>query len=139
MKDNLDNVISELVRLSGNERNNLPSPDDNLITQYEKDTGFTFSADYRKVLKEAGNVFYGTIELLSLSKDKKYYGELISALVDAREQGLPESWLPICEDNGSYYCIDPEGVIRYWTTDGYSNDQWTDLASWIKEVWIEGN
>jgi len=139
MKDNLNDVISELVRLSGNERNNLPLPDDNLITQYEKDTGFTFSADYRKVLKEVGNVFYGTIELLSLSKDKKYYGELLSALVEAREQGLPESWLPICEDNGSYYCIEPEGVIRYWTTDGYSNDQWTDLASWIKEVWIEGN
>ena len=139
MKNNLDNVISELVRLSGDERNNMSLPDDNLIAQYEKSTGFTFSEDYRKVLKKVGNIFYGTIELLSLSKNRKYYGDLASALADAREQGLPKAWLPICEDNGSYYCIDPEGVIRYWTTDGYSNDQWPDLASWIKEVWMEGN
>ncbi|MGP3591077.1 SMI1/KNR4 family protein [Vagococcus sp. WN89Y] len=139
MKENLDSVISELIRLSGNERNNLPLPDDDLIAQYEEDTGFIFSDNYKKVLKEVGNIFYGSIELLSLSKDKKYYGELTSALSDAREQGLPETWLPICEDNGSYYCIDPEGIIRYWTTDGYSNEQWPNLASWIKEVWIEGN
>lgn len=139
MSNNLDSVIKRLVSLSGNERNNLPLPDDALISQYENHTGFVFPPEYKKVLKEVGNVLYGTIELLSLSKEKKYYGELISCLSDAREQGLPETWLPICEDNGGYYCIVPEGIIRYWTTDGYSNDQWSDLASWINEVWIEGN
>ena len=139
MKGNLEQVINELITLSGDERNNIPLPNDDLISQYEKETGFTFSDEYRKVLKEIGNLFYGTIELLSLTKDKKYYGELASALSDAREQGLPETWLPICEDNGSYYCLTPEGVIRYWTTDGYSNDHWPDLATWIDEVWVKGN
>jgi len=139
MKDELDSVIKKLINLSGDERTSLPLPDDSLILQYEKNTGFTFSSDYKKVLKKVGNIFYGTIELLSLTKDEPYYGELIAALSDARQQGLPDDWLPICEDNGSYYCITPEGMIRYWTTDGYSNDQWPNLASWINEVWIEGN
>jgi len=139
MNNNLDDTINKLISLSGGERNNLSLPDDSLIIEYEKNTGFTFSSDYKKVLKEVGNIFYGTIELLSLTKDEPCYGELISALSDARQQGLPHDWLPICEDNGSYYCITPEGIIRYWTTDGYSNDKWPNLASWINEVWIEGN
>lgn len=139
MKDNLDDAINKLIILSGDERNNLPLPNDSLISQYEKNTGIIFPEDYKKLLKRVGNIFYGTVELLSLTEEKKYYGELTSALADARQQGLPHTWLPICEDNGSYYCIAPEGIIRYWTTDGYSSDQWPNLASWINDVWIEGN
>lgn len=139
MNADLQTVIDELIEVSGDERNNLPLPDDDLITQYEKEVGFKFTSDYKDVIKSIGNVFYGTIDLLSLTKERKYYGELAQSLNDAREQGLPENWLPISEDNGSYYCIDPEGIIRYWTTDGYSNDHWPNLASWIKQVWIEGN
>lgn len=139
MNANLHSVINELNDISGGERNNLPLPDDELIAQYEKEIGFKFTSDYKEVIKTIGNVFYGTIDLLSLTKDRKYYGELAQALVDAREQGVPETWLPISEDNGSYYCITPDGIIRYWTTDGYSDDYWPDLASWIKQVWIDGN
>lgn len=139
MKNNLVNVIDEILELSGGERNNIPLPDDTLITQYEKDIGFVFSEDYKTVLKQIGNIFYGTIDLLSVTRDKQYHGELSHVLDDAREQGLPKDWLPICEDNGSYYCLDMNGHVRYWTIDGYSDDEWPDLASWIKQVWIEGN
>lgn len=139
MNENLDGVISELKLVSRDERNKLPLPTDELIYKYEKDIGFTFLPEYKKVIKNVGNIFYGTIDLLSLTEDRRYYGELAQALSDAREQGLPETWLPISEDNGSYYCIDQAGVIRYWTTDGHSDDSWPDLASWIKDVWIDGN
>jgi hypothetical protein len=56
-------------------------------------------------LKEISNIFYGTIELASLTDEKECYRGLSQILNDAREQGLPEDWLPICEDNGSYYCL----------------------------------
>lgn len=39
-------------------------------------------------------------------------------LDEAREQGLPDDWLPICEYNGCYYCLTPNGTVRYWTLDG---------------------
>lgn len=139
MNSDLDLVINELKVVSGGERNSLPLPDDDLISQYERNIGVTFFPEYKKVIKDVGNIFYGTIDLLSLTKDKKYHGELAQKLNEAREQGSPETWLPICEDNGSYYCIDPTGVIRYWTLDGYSDGHWPDLATWIKEVWIGGN
>jgi hypothetical protein len=139
MKNDLDKVIDELIHLSGGERSNFPLPDDSLIKQYEEDIGFSFSEDYKKVLKEIDNIFYGTIELLSVTRDKKDYRELAQALNDARELGIPKDWLPICEDNGSYYCLDSNENVRYWTGDGYSNDSWVDLTSWIKQVWINGN
>lgn len=60
-------------------------------------------------------------------------------LNEAREQGLPEDWLPICEDNGSYYCLTPNDTVRYWTLDGYSNDTWEYLSDWVEQVWINEN
>ena len=90
-------------------------------------------------MKEISNIFYGTIELASLTDEDEYYRGLSQILNDAREQGLPENWLPICEDNGSYYCLSPNHKIRYWTADGYSDEQWEDLADWIKQVWMDGN
>jgi hypothetical protein len=139
MTDSLNDVIEELKKVSGGERNKTPLPDDALIAQYEKDIGFSFSSDYRKLLKEVGNIYYGTIELLSVTADKKLYGELSTAINDAISIGVPESWLPICEDNGSYYCLDQQGCVRYWTGDGSNEEQWPDLASWVKDVWIDGN
>ncbi|WP_445494580.1 SMI1/KNR4 family protein [Photorhabdus sp. SF281] len=139
MNTKLNDVIEEIERLSDGQRNDVDLPDDELISQYEKEIGFEFSNDYKEVLKKISNMFYGTIDLLSVTRDKKYYGELSQALSDAREQGLPENLLPICEDNGSYYCIDYDGKIKYWTLDGYNEESWSDLASWIKQVWIEGN
>jgi len=139
MANSLNDVIEELKIVSGGERNKTLLPDDALIAQYEKEIGFTFSSDYKKLLQEVGNIYYGTIELLSVTTDKELYGELSTAINDAVSIGVPESWLPICEDNGSYYCLDKQGCVRYWTGDGGSEEQWPDLASWVKDVWIDGN
>ena len=49
------------------------------------------------------------------------------------------AWLPICEDNGDYFCIVPGGQIRYWSPDGGTDESWPNLASWIKDVWIAGS
>ncbi|WP_252747542.1 SMI1/KNR4 family protein [Serratia symbiotica] len=97
MSNDLDIVINKLISLSGNARNNLPLPDDDLISQYGKEIAFVFPSDYKKALKEVGNIFYGKIELLSLTNNKSFYGELSTALTDAREQGMPQNWLPISD------------------------------------------
>lgn len=139
MTNSLNDVIEELKIVSGNERNNIPLPDNSLIAKYEEEVGFSLSSDYKKLLKEVGNIYYGTIELLSVTEDKKFYRELLTAIIDAKEIGVPESWVPICEDNGSYYCLDQQGRVRYWSGDGSNDEQWPDLASWVKDVWIDGN
>ncbi|XKM14511.1 SMI1/KNR4 family protein [Orbaceae bacterium ac157xtp] len=135
----LDKVIKKLKDLSNGKVINVPLPDDNLLDSYEKSINFSFSAEYRKLLKEAGNIFYGTIELLLVTRDKKYPSELSLILGEVREQVLPKDWLPICEDNGSYYCLTSGGVVRYWTLDGCNSDTWKDLSDWVEQVWINGN
>lgn len=139
MNKTLDEVIEELKAVSGDERNNIPLSDNALISKYEKDVGFSFQSDYKHLLNEVGSIYFGTIELLSLTEDKKFHGELSVAISEAREIGVPESWLPICEDNGSYYCLDCQGRVRYWSGDGKNEEQWPNLACWVKDVWIDGN
>lgn len=136
---NLDITINELKKLAGKNINTIPLPDDDLINDYEKEINFKFSEDYKKVLKNLSNVFFGTIELLSVTREKKYPTELSFVLREARKVGVPLGWLPICEDNGDYYCLLPNGTIRFWSHDGVTDEKWDDLASWIKEVWINKN
>ena len=139
MNTQLDKVLNELKNLSSEVYPNIELPTDTVLASYEREIGFIFPEDYKKVLKEVSNIFYGTLELASITNNKEYYRELSFVLSDAREQGLPNNWLPICEDNGSYYCLVPSNEIRYWTADGYSDEIWLNLAEWIKQVWIEGN
>lgn len=60
-------------------------------------------------------------------------------LDNAKEWGIPEDWIPICEDNSNFYCYAPDGTICYWDHNGPNDESWPNLATWIKEVWIEGN
>lgn len=87
-------------------------------------------------LKHASTIFFGVIEPLVIAIGRDGRCELISAIRKARQVGLPSNWLPICEDNGDYYCIIPGGQIRFWSPDGTTTESWADLAEWIEEVWI---
>ncbi len=40
MTNSLNNVIEELKVVSGNERTNIPLPDEALISKYEEETGW---------------------------------------------------------------------------------------------------
>lgn len=48
----LDKVINQLKELSNGEVINVPLPDDNLLDDYEKNINFSFSTEYRKLLKK---------------------------------------------------------------------------------------
>jgi len=49
--------------------------------------------------------------------------------------GVPGDWLPFCQDNADYFCLDGR-IVRYWSHDGETDEQWPDLGTWISEVWI---
>jgi hypothetical protein len=136
----IDDAINDLNHAKDSSVSSNFLPDDRLIKYYEQATGFKFSNDYKKLLKNTGNAFVGFLSLLVLNpKGEEHYGELQNAIREGREIGLPESWLPICEDNSDYYCLTPNGEIRFWSHDGDVDEKWADLATWVKEVWLEGN
>ena len=132
----LDKTIEKLKIISYGKKMNIYLPNDDLLNEYEQKTGIILSEDYRKVLKSISNVFYGTKELLSVTNNSEYYRELSVALNDTRKMGIPKDWIPICEDNGDYYCLNSKGEIKYWSRDGCSDESWENLESWIEQVWI---
>jgi len=137
MTNDLLKVIEELTELAHGAHIKTPPPDDFLIDSYQKDIGVLFSEDYKVFLKKASTIFYGEIDPFVITIDKSSRSELSVAIVDAQSLGLPKGWLPICEDNGDYYCLTKDNTIRFWTSNGMSNDSWPSLGAWIKEVWIK--
>lgn len=137
--EHIDAIISEVNRLDDPRKRKIPLPDDALIARYEAATGFEFSEDYKKFLKSISNAFIGYLSPLTLNEEMGgVYGELRSAIEQGRSAGLPHDWLPICEDNGDYYCIAPDGKIHFWDHNGPTTETWPDLATWANDVWLGG-
>lgn len=139
MKKEISSVIAEINELDDPAKRVLALPDDTLIHRYEIASGFNFSDDYKEFLKNVSNAFVGYLSPLMLNEEMGgMHGELITTIQQARSAGLPADWLPICEDNGDYYCIAPDGLVRFWSHDGPSDESWPDLATWADEVWLQG-
>lgn len=86
----LNDAIKKLKILSNGSINNTSLPDDDLLDEYEREINLKFSDDYRQVLKSINNVFYGRIDLLSVTQEKKYPSELSVVLKEAHQQGVPQ-------------------------------------------------
>ena len=108
------------------------------VDNTEKALGVRFHPDYRQFLLKGSDVVCGTIEPCTVLGDGNYT-DLVEVASTAWEQmGLPRRLLPICEDNGDYYCMAPDGTVELWSHNGLTNEQWETLADWIMKVWIKG-
>jgi hypothetical protein len=112
----------------------LPTPDE--VDAAEEDVGRKFHPDLRRYLLEASDVVFGTKEPVTVA-DASWNTHLPSVCESAwEEMELPKNLLPICEDNGDYYCMNKKGEIVFWSSDGATDEKWKDLATWIEECWI---
>jgi hypothetical protein len=134
---NIETVIEKLKGLSIDTPIKAKLPDDLLIDEYEKKLGLKFPVDYRKFLKEASHVFVGTLSPLTVSENYNVYGEVYYSFIELNNLGFRDL-LPICEDNGDYYCLAEDASVVFISHDGYIDESWPDLATWIEKVWIEG-
>jgi SUKH superfamily protein len=133
----LDDVFQEL-----RERNEpvpvpLRLPTTAEVDAAERQLGVRFSPDYRRFLLEVSNVVYGAIEPATVTPFSGYRYLPDVAEIAWNAMGLPRELLPICEDNGDYYCLNRAGEVVFWSHDGATDEKWSDLAAWIKQVWIE--
>lgn len=137
MISDISSVVKELKKL----RLPLPKaqvlPSDELLDSYEKKMGFIFLDDYRYFLKEASDSLLNGKDCLRVTVDGDSPRELIVYATEAWSLGVPHDWLPFCEDNENYYCLTELGEVRYWSHDGPSDENWPNLATWIKKVWID--
>lgn len=83
----------------------------------------------------AGDVVYGHYEPTTLAPDSGHT-YIVQVAQDAWQSGVPKSHLPICEDNGDYFCLTEDGKVVYWSHDGVSIESWPSLECWVQEVWL---
>ncbi len=135
----IETVIKKLRRL--NEPVPIPMrlPTSDEVDTAEQQLDVKFTPDYRKFLLEASDVVLGALEPATIA-DPESHTHLIKIAEDAWNQmDLPKNLLPICEDNGDYFCINAKGEVVYWSHNGTTDEKWADLATWLQEVWIDEN
>ncbi len=131
----LDEAIAELRELNEEVPKPMRLPTEAEVAKAESTIGLKFHPDYRKFLLEASDVVYGTTEPATITLPKSHT-HLPTMCEEAWELGVPDDAVPICEDNGDYFCMDPKGKIFFFSMDGASDETWPDLATWIEQVWI---
>lgn len=135
----ISDAIKELRKLNESEPKHFRLPKKTEVAEAENRLGVKFSEDYRRFLLEASDVVYGTLEPAVVVPNSGYLNLIEVADSAWNEMEVPKNLLPICEDNGDYYCLNETGEVVFWSHDGLMNEKWDSLADWIKEVWIEGN
>lgn len=136
MADQLDEAMAMLRRLNEPVPKPLARPTESEVSAVEARTGVRFPADLRRYLLEASDVVYGTLEPVTIGGGHTSFE---AVLQDARQSGVPDEVIPICEDNGDFYCVEPSGEVVFWSHNGVTEERWPSLAAWISESWIGGN
>jgi SUKH superfamily protein len=134
---NLPDILAELRELNEPVPKPLRLPTEAEVTLAQNRLGMIFPGDYRRYLLEASDVVFGTLEPAIVTPDAGHLSLVEMAQTGWEEMELPPELLPFCEDNGDYYCLTPEGTVKFWSHNGTTDESWPDLATWIKEVWIQ--
>jgi hypothetical protein len=134
----IDDVIGELRKLNHPLSLSMPRklPTEGEIRAAEEVLGVVFHPDYRKFLLQASDVDFGIIEPATVTDIPTHTNIVHMAQAAWNLMALPRDLLPICEDNGDYYCLNTIGEVVYWSHNGVTNERWPNLATWIKQVWI---
>lgn len=132
----LDEAIAMLRRVNEPVPRPLRLPSESEVSTVEARAGVQFHPDLRRFLLEASDVVYGTLEPVTIGGDHTTFE---AVLQDARACGVPGEAVPVCEDNGDFYCVMPSGEVVFWSHNGATDECWSTLADWISEVWVGGN
>ena len=135
---NINEAIEKLRKLNRSVPIPMCLPTEEEIVKMEKKLEVRFHPDYREYLLKASDVVYPTLEPATITNPKSHT-YLPKVYQRARDWGVPQDLLPICEDNANFYCMNKEGQVLYWAHDGWTDEKWDNLATWIQDVWIDGN
>ena len=136
-KLDLDAVLQKLRKLNEPVPKPLSLPTSGEVDNAQQRLGVVVHPDYRKYLLEASDVVFGTKEHCTIVSGGGYTDLVDVAMAAWNEVGVPRYLLPVCEDNGDYFCMDQSGAVVFWSHDGSTDERWPDLASWIKEAWTD--
>ena len=114
----------------------LDLPDEDVLVEVEEQILLPSPRDMRTYLLEASDVIYGSLEPVTAA-DPYSHTYLPEVAAVAWSLGVPRYLVPLCEDNGSYYCVEPEGEVVLWRNGDLTDETWPSVWHWIHDVWLE--
>ena len=112
----------------------LPTPEE--VASVEETLHTRFHPDFQTYLLHASDVVFGTLEPVTITLPGGHT-DLRKVARSAHDLGVPKDWLPVCEDNGDYFCLTPAGEVKFWSHDGANDERWSSLSDWIDQVWLQ--
>lgn len=112
----------------------LPTEED--LIDVEERLFLTLPREYREFLLTVSDVIYGSLEPATAA-DPNSHTYLPDLAAEAWNQGLPRHMIPICQYEGGYFCIDPDGGIHLWKDRRFADPQWENIWYWAEEVWLQ--
>jgi hypothetical protein len=114
----------------------LDLPDHDQLVQVEEELLLPIPRDMREYLLLASDVVYGSIEPVTVA-DPHSHTYLPEVTAVAWSLGVPRHLMPLCEVDGAYYCVEPEGEVVLWRDGELTDDNWQTIWYWVREVWLE--
>jgi hypothetical protein len=114
----------------------LDLPDEDVLVEVEEQILLPIPRDMRTYLLEASDVIFGSLEPVTAA-DPYSHTYLPEVAAVAWSLGVPRYLVPLCEDNGSYYCVEPEGEVVLWCDGDLTDETWPSVWHWIHDVWLE--
>lgn len=114
----------------------LDLPDEDVLVEVEEQILLPIPRDMRTYLLEASDVVYGSLEPVTAA-DPYAHTYLPEVAAMAWAEGVPRYLVPLCEDGGNYYCVEPEGEVVLWRNGDLTDETWPSVWHWIHDVWLE--
>jgi hypothetical protein len=114
----------------------LELPDHEMLVMIEEELLLPIPRDMRTYLLEASDVIYGTLEPVTAA-DPNSHTYLPEVTAVAWSLGVPHYLMPLCEVNGAYYCVEPDGEVVLWKDGDLTDETWPSVWQWVRDVWLE--
>ncbi len=114
----------------------LELPNDDDLVVIEEELFLPLPYDYKEFLLTVSDVIYGSIEPATVT-DASSHTHLPELAAQAWDIGISRELIPICEHQGNYYCLQQDGSIQYYENLQKTEEEWSSIWHWAKEVWLE--
>ena len=134
----MEEVIEQLRELNEPVPVPLELPEEELLVEIEEQILINLPFELREFLLKVSDVVYGSLEPVTVTDPQShtYLPEVASV---AWSLGVPRELVPICEDQGNYYCVEQDGTVLLWDgeEEDLTDDSWDSVWHWVREVWLE--
>ncbi|OFC72774.1 SMI1/KNR4 family protein [Alteromonas confluentis] len=108
----------------------ITPPNNKEIAAAQEKLNFKFSQEYILFLKSGYDLGDVPMEALEIVNPPSY-ANIYTVQQEAKsDENFPEQLLPICEDNGDYYCLTLDGEVIFWSHNGLTDERWKNVTEW---------